>query len=282
MLFAIWPWSMLMLLFYGAVGILCFYMLYVICIGILVLWFHESQEADGALASKVLAIKEKTLSALDRTFRIEMSFMESMAGGAGQDMLLQKVAATLPSPAKPCSPAETLSKLGSLFSSQLYAFPNKQAQQSAALIRSAVTQISLGRRPTPLDAKCGSAVRQCYEQMAFYLSAEVELDGEKKTVYGKPALEALHAAMAKRVASKMDYSMKDLSYGRFHWLLTPEQAVELKEWTKALMPSWDGDLTVVGGNGADDDDNDPGQGGARKRARITEASVEAEVDDAFA
>ena len=51
----------------------------------------ESQSADGTLAAKVLAIKEKTFFALDRTFRIEICFIEDMAGGAGQTMLLQKV-----------------------------------------------------------------------------------------------------------------------------------------------------------------------------------------------
>jgi hypothetical protein len=237
----------------------------------------ESETADGALASKVLALKEKTLTALDRTFAVEICFMEAMAGGAGQTMLLEKVSKTLPSENNPCTPADTLSKLSSLFASQLFHFPCKQAQQSATLIRNAVTQISLKRRPAPLDAKCGTEVRLCYEKMAFYLHHDVlDSNDSVKRVYGKTALDYLHGGMQKRVAAKDDYTMQDLSYGRFYWLLSAEQQTELKRWTKALMPSWDGDLT------GDNDDENQQSASARKKARVSDAGVDQAVDDMFA
>ena len=169
----------------------------------------ERQSADGTLAAKVLAIKEKTFSALDRTFRIEICFIEDMAGGAGQTMLLQKVFSALPSAEQPCTPSDTLAKLGSLFASQLFAFPSKQAQQSAALIRTAVTQVRLGRRPMPLDAKCDSDIRRCYEQMSYYLQAKVEAeDGSQSTILGKAALNHLHDVVKRRVAAGQPYTIK--------------------------------------------------------------------------
>jgi hypothetical protein len=242
----------------------------------------ESETADGALAVKIMALKEKTLTALDRTFAVEICFMEAMAGGAGQTMLLEKVSKTLPSDMNPCTPADTLSKLSSLFASQLFHFPSKQAQQSAKLISDAVTQIQLKRRPAPLDDKVSSEVRLCYEKMAFYLYEDVldsdDEDGEPaavKRVYGKAALDYLHGCMQQRVAAKDDYTMQDLSYGRFYWLLSAEQNAELKRWTKTLMPSWDGNL-------GDTSDVDQQSSSARKRARISDAGVDQAVDDMFA
>jgi hypothetical protein len=162
----------------------------------------ESKDADGTLATKVLNIKEKVLTALDRTFRVEICFMDDMAGGAGQTILLSKVSDALPSPTSPYTPAQTLCELSSLFASQLYSFPNKQARQSAAIIRSAVTQISLGRRPVPLDSKCSSAVHQCYEKMANYLTHSFKNEeGHEVTVFGKKALDMLHAAMKQTVTA---------------------------------------------------------------------------------
>jgi hypothetical protein len=239
----------------------------------------ESQHADGAFASKILAIKEKTLTALDRTFQIEMMFMEAMAGGAGQTMLLDKVAATLPTKEKPCTPQETLSRMSQLFSSSLYAFPSKQAQQSASFIRTGVTQIAMRRRPQPLDAKCGPEVRQCYERMSNYLVHQV-LDAKNKLtklVYGKEALDLLHAGIKMRVAANEEYTMGDLNYGRFFWLLDGTQSQELKAWTKKLMPSWDGNL------GSEEPLQDTEQNSAQRRnQRIQEATEEQAVDDVFA
>ena len=46
------------------------------------------------------------------------------------------------------------------------------------------------------------------------------------------------------------------------------------------MPSWDGDLTASLGRGDDDAPDAPG--GSKKKAKITEANIEAAVDDTFA
>lgn len=229
----------------------------------------DGDHADGSLASKVFAIKERTLSALDRTFAIEICFMEAMTGETGQNMLLNKVSDCLPSDQNPMSPQGSLTRLSALFASQLYHFPSKQAQQSANLILAAVTQISLKRRPMPLDSKRSAEVRQCYDKMAFFLCHEIfDKDNCTKEVYGKTALDLIHAAMQRRVLAGETYSMADLSFGRDHWLLSQKQADELKAWTKKLMPSWDG----VRGDDNGDDHEDTAR--RAKKQRINEATVE--------
>ena len=235
----------------------------------------ESEHADGQLASKVLAIKEKTLSTIDRNIGVEIAFISAMAGGTGQSMLMQKVADTLPTPAKPRTPQDTLTLLGALFSSSLFAFPSKQAQQSAALIRAAVTNIHMKRRPVPLDPKCGNDVRACYHQMSNFCTHEFTDKAGTKVVYGKEAIDLIHAIVEEKAESDDDLTLADLSYGRFHWLLSQEQVEQLKKFTRQLVPSWDGDL-------GDADDEQKDEMAKKRKLKLQEASVNQAVDDAFA
>lgn len=239
--------------------------------------YLESENADGQLASKVLAIKEKTLSTMDRNIGVEIAFIQAMAGETGQAMLMQKVADTLPSADQPRTPQETLTLLSALFSSSLFAFPSKQAQQGAALIRAAVTSIHMKRRPAPLDEKCSSDVKKCYHRMSFYCKHEVIGEtGDNKVYYGKEAIDLIHAFVENKVASDDGIALADLAYGKFHWLLSTDQAQQLKQWTRKLVPSWDGDL----GDGDTADNKD--EMAKKKKQKIQEASVEQAVDDAFA
>ena len=166
--------------------------------------------------------------------------------------------------------------LSSLCSSSLFAFPSKQAQQSAAVIRAVVTNIHMKRQPVPLDSKCGNDVKACYEKMSnFCVHQILGGDGKPQVVYGKKALDLIHAGMEKKVDDSEDFTLADLHYGRFHWLLSDTQAEELKKWTRSLLPSWDGDL----GEAADTDGGDMAK---KTKQKIQEASVEQAVDDAFA
>ena len=240
----------------------------------------ESAKPDGALAVKVLGIKEKTLTAMDRCFCVEIAFFRGMAGSEGQSLLMSKVGRTLPSADDLKTPEQSLSEMSPIFASSLFEFSSKTSQESAGVIRQAVTSISLKRRPRPLEPTAGSDVKQLFQRLGYFCQLNV-LDGNDttKVVSGKPAIDLIYDGVAKKVEAGESLDMADLHFGRFHWLLSPEQATELKKWTRSLMPSWDGDMPGdIGG----DDKEDKATQHKRKRAKIAESEVDAAVDDTFA
>ena len=234
----------------------------------------ESEHADGQLASKVLTIKEKTLSTMDRNIGVEIAFISAMAGGTGQTMLMRKVAGTLPTPEKPRTPGETLTLLGALFSTSLFAFPSKQAQQSAELIRAAVTSLSMNRRPVPLDDKCGDEVKACFQQMSNFCRLSVVDSAGTKMVYGQEAIDLIHTGVTEKAESDIKLTLADLSHGRFNWLLSPDQNSDIKRWSRKLVPSWDENLG--------DDEVNKDEMAKKKKQKLDEASLNQAVDDAFA
>lgn len=234
----------------------------------------ESDHANGQLAAKVLQVKEKTLHTMDRNIGVEIGFFVAMAGATGQAMLMQKVAETLPGVNNPRTTEDTLTLINALFSTSLFAFSSKQAQQSAELIRAAVNQLHLKRKPAPLDAKCSDQIKACFDAMSFFCTHNVIDESGTKTVYGKEAINLIHEGVAQKASSDRDsVTLADLAYGRFNWLLSSEQNTAIKNWTRKLGPSWD----VI-----DHADASQGDQAKRKKIKLQEASVEQAVDDAFA
>jgi hypothetical protein len=235
----------------------------------------ESSAPDGNTAVRVLNIKERTLTAMDRGFQIEVAWMTGMAGGAGQTMLMDRVKKCLPSEAKSRTTDQTLSELSALFATSLYAFPSKQAQQGANVIRQAVTSIHLKRRPLPLEPTSAPDLKAAYEQLAYFCKATDDSTGASVDVFGKAAVDVLYEQCRQNIEAKLAYTMADLSFGRFHWLLSTSQADQMKQWTQAKLPNWDGD---VEGMTAEDKDVQA----KHKKAKLADAELDKAVDDAFA
>ena len=78
--------------------------------------------------------------------------------------------------------------------------------------------------------------------------------------------------MQERIAHGENYSLPDLWFGGFHWLLSSDQAEALQAWTKVKVPNWDGDVIEV--------DPSPAKAGKideKKKAKA--ASVAQDLDE---
>ena len=213
---------------------------------------------------------------LDRSFVVEMAFIEAMNSGEGVKMLMQEVTLCLPSPSVPMTTEVSLRRLSSLVAKPLYEFVNKTAQAEANFMKKAVQSMHLKRRPPALDAGCSPTLSSTYALLANFCSTVVpgDTEGAEQTLYGKSAIDVLFDAVKAKEGRGDALSTEDLSIGRFFFALSAAQNALLKEWCSRLLPTWDGDKSA----GADDE-----QGACEhkaKKARL-ETQVDKEVDNAF-
>ena len=232
----------------------------------------ETDKADGETALKVLKMKEKILSTLDRSFNIELAFIQSMTGDAGELFLVQKVILCLPADGNPKTTQQSLTEMSAVFASGLYAFPGKSARAAANHVREMVTDLHLGRRPASPDKDACASVKKAFESLEWF--AKLVLD-DGSIIYGKTAVQQLFDEAAKKVASG-EYGMEDLKFGVYHWLLNTQQQADLKVWTGDKWRSLGVVVPFEGASGKDPDEK------KNDKTKILAATVDKAVDDMFA
>ena len=85
-------------------------------------------EMDGVTASSILANEQQVLQQIDRTVKLEVSFLSSMQGAGGEKRLLAKMFMTMPN----FFEAERFRLMGDIFGAELYKFRGEVAQGQAA------------------------------------------------------------------------------------------------------------------------------------------------------
>lgn len=194
-------------------------------------------EPSGQIMKEILTRKAQALQSLDRTFKLDIAFICGMQGIPGETRLQTAALECLPGPDSPLSTEASLTKLGSLLASPLFAFCGKGAQNKVAIIKGLVSSIHKQCRPILPVAENNTFVTQCALRLSYFAEAVVKtVEGEEVTVYGAEAVDALFRQLQHKVEVLKVFDLSDLQIpGKFHWLLFVLHADLLKTWTKTLL-----------------------------------------------
>lgn len=196
-------------------------------------------EPSGSIMKDILVRKSQALIALDRTYKVDISVITGMQGAGGEARLEAAALACLPSEKTPMTVQSSLSAITTLASSPLYNFCGKAGQTKVSLLKGLVAAVSRDARPSVSGLSVASDFgKTCLLRLACFATYKVKADDGDMILYGRAAVEMLLDEVrekAKRAATGA-LQLSDLqSIGKFHWLLNPDEAAELKQWTTTLL-----------------------------------------------
>ena len=233
---------------------------------------------DGASAIAALVRRQQTLLQIDRSFKLELAFLTGMQGEACEGRLLDAAFECQPSERKETSVQQAAKELGDLLQSDLFRFYGKGAQAQITVLRVAVTDLLMNRRPRIEEDHIDNSFM--FRASAALARFARHVDPSRGVLVGREAIAEQFKAAEGIVASGGTFDLGTLSFGRFHWLLDVEQKRALQKWTTMLLTS----LENLSATGAVDRDPEParpvhrrGSASAQKKPSLAE-----EVDDLFA
>ena len=193
---------------------------------------------SGSMVAEALLSKQAMLCSLDRSFNLEISFFNAMAGSGGETRLHAQILKTLPRAEAFKTLAETLELLKDVANSDLYIFVSKASQGSLNVTKEIIEVMSGGRPPNVAGLQGVPFLRQVAEKLPMYLTYEHPGSSATpaKRIWGKDALDALYTSLLHRKESGelIDFDVLQ-PFHVYSWLMTDEKKEEVNKMTKELL-----------------------------------------------
>ena len=222
-----------------------------------------------------MKIKMGCLRGLDRYAEIDYLFLVGFKGPAGERRLLDIAYQGFPTPGQAKLASETLLALNNLMTTPLYHFCGEGPQGRVAVLKKWVLSISLGAKPQldQLDTPFGA---EAATKLSYFCRVECSGgSGDPPTsLVGRDAAQYLFSKAEDAVASADDYTLDDLAVGKFFWLLSEQQVLQLKGWTARVVEGAEAQAVVPIAD-------DKSVVAKKARAQKAQAEVAAEVAAAF-
>jgi hypothetical protein len=149
--------------------------------------------------SQVLCSSSEVLLNLDRSFKIELAWLQDGAYKALGVAIKEEILKCFPSKDKAVTLSQTEAKLGSLQDTKMYTVASRESQSAVDSIKAVVHKMGKGWAPAESIKTAGGVFTQVWEKLPFFVRHPVTM---KEEVTGEQALlrklELLKRELAKQ------------------------------------------------------------------------------------
>lgn len=211
----------------------------------------EAKLLSFADLRKLMLANASTLMSLDRSFKLELEFLEGPAEGVLGASLDAKALACLPTATIAMSLLDSVSQLNDLLKTK---FCNMMPTKHQARVDAVLELVSNMMRGISPDSKIGgdsAFFRSVLERLATFMrleSASGSGTAPAQSLVGQPALAAKLRLMKARVETAGDsVKLLDLeAFQAFKWLMTPEEQQSLGEWVRSALQRASSEAQAIG------------------------------------
>ena len=211
---------------------------------------NDSTIQDFGTMVKVLIASSTQLLSLDRSFKLELEFVQQNGEAAVQKAVETSILAVLPSATRASSLTQSYQALQDLKQSQLGKFCNHASKAQVTCVLEVVGNMSKGVCPDNKFSSASDFYALVWKQLPHFMRREVEvMEGDtmvKKLLMGRPALMVGFEEIRAKMESKQVTKLHELEiYQSFKFLLGPAEVLELSGWVTACLNAMASDKTTA-------------------------------------
>jgi hypothetical protein len=188
---------------------------------------------------RALLLKAATLTAMDRTFRLELAFLESGCEVALASEVGHRLLQCMPTQSTHITLDQCQVKLQALRQSQLARMASLESQAEIDTVKDIVSNMQSSISPEPSIAQGGELFKQVLHRLQFFFSHSTVATKTKpaQVTYGLDALNLHFDEMSKLMnAGSGDITLQHLEiFQRGRYLLSAEQGSALSGWVKTVL-----------------------------------------------
>ena len=184
----------------------------------------------------------ETLTELDRTFHIELQFLQKTAHEMLKEQVQESVLALLPTEENDVTLERAMASLSALATSEKVQFASIEAQGCVQSVRDVVAAMIDGISPTPNIIQGSAFYRSVLHQLQFFATttpSDSASSGGCLVSKGKSAIDIEWAAMSTAMGTDGGDATVTLGnfeiFQRFKWLLSEEQKTILGRWVSEVV-----------------------------------------------
>jgi hypothetical protein len=195
---------------------------------------------DFATMVKVMVASTTQLLSLDRSFKLELEFLQQNGEAAVQKAVETHILAVLPSSSKASSLTQSYQALQDLKESQLGKFCSHASRAQMTCVLEVVSNMTKGVGPDAKFSTASEFYASVWKQLPYFMRREVEVEegGKKvkKLLMARAALMVGFEEVRAKVASNQLTKLHELEvYQSFKFLLEPAEVKELSGWVTACL-----------------------------------------------
>lgn len=191
---------------------------------------------------RALISNASTLCSLDRSFRLELEFLENSAVPLLEQAVETRILERLPTPAATTTVNQTASALAELRSSRFGSMVSHTGQAKIDAVHELVANMSRGICPATAIGQQEGFYASVLSKLAFFMTFEIpgqtgDTPTEPSVVAGQPAVAAAFAAMKLRMAGE-NTQVKLVDFEplqTFKWLLSADECTLLGNWVTTTL-----------------------------------------------
>ena len=211
---------------------------------------NDTTIQDFATMVKVLIGSSGQLLSLDRSFKLELEFLQQNGEAAVQQAVEANILAVLPSATRASSLTQSYQALQDLKQSQLGKFCTHSPKAQMTCVLDVVGNMSKGVCPDIKFASASDFYALVWQQLPHFMGRGVEvMEGDtmvKKLLMGRPALMVGFEEIRAKMESKQVTKLHDLGiYQSFKFLLGSAEVLELSGWVTACLNAMASDKTTA-------------------------------------
>lgn len=189
-----------------------------------------------ALVAKVLKGSTAMLCAIDKSFLLEIAFVQESGAHELELAVTRQLVASMPSKAKAVSLAQALQRLDGLTESQMVKFSSLHQQRQLDVCKSVLQKMLKGIAPHKDlgDAKAGMLF-DFYQLLENFARASKGNKGVE--LVGKPAVQVMISSLKATLSEhKRAPTLVEIdAIHCFDYLMTSEEVEQLKAWQQAAL-----------------------------------------------
>jgi hypothetical protein len=206
------------------------------------------------MVKAVLASSAMLLS-LDRSFKLELEFLQQNGEAAMEKAVEKNILAALPSATKATTLSQSMQSLQDIKVSQLGRFCSHASKAQVTCVLELVANMTKGVAPDGKFATASTFYTNVWEQLPYFMRRGVVVTEAGKTVkkllVGKAALMVGFTEVQARMAKKDAVKLHELEiYQSFKFLLGPGEVQELSGWIKACLSDMASERSTATGSAA--------------------------------